>query len=309
MDLALITVKKILEMFFILLIGVAACKLKAADSTTGSRMTSILLYVVSPCVILMSYQMEFDKNQLVGLAVTAGLSFASFLAAIIISGLVAPKHSGPDMAVERMSIVYSNCGFIGIPLVEGLLGGQGVFYMTSYLTVFNLFVWSHGIILMKGKTESFQDTVKNFIQPSNLAIFAGLLLYISGIKLPKLMADPVAMIGSMNTPMAMLISGINLAESDLLSSLRTPRTYLLSVARLIIVPLVTLVLLMVVHVDRVIAVTVLIAAACPSGAMGTMFAMQYHKNSQYASKLLAITTSLSLLTIPVIMLAAGRIFL
>lgn len=308
MDLALITVKKILEMFFILLIGVAAYKAKVADSTTGSRMTSVLLYVVSPCVILTSYQMEFDESRLVGLAVTAGLSFASFLGAIIISNLVVPKHSGPDMAVEQMSIVYSNCGFIGIPLVDGLLGGEGVFYMTSYLTVFNLFVWSHGILLMKGKAESFKDTAKNFIQPSNLAIFAGLLLYISGITFPKLLADPVAMIGSMNTPMAMLISGINLAESDLLSSLRTTRTYLLSAARLIIVPLVTLGILMVVQVDRVIAVTVLVAAACPSGAMGTMFAMQYHKNSQYASKLLAITTSLSLLTIPVIMLAAGRIF-
>lgn len=308
MDLAILTAKKILEMFFILLIGAGTIKAGAADGTTGSRMTSILLYVVSPCVILMSYQMEFDKQKLMGLLITAVLSLASFSGAIAISKLVVPARTGPDMAVERMSIVYSNCGFIGIPLIHGLLGSEGVFYMTSYITVFNLFVWSHGIILMKGKTENLKAVVKNFIQPSNAAILVGLIFYITGIRFPNVIAAPLEMVGNMNTPTAMLISGMNLAESDLLSSLRMPRTYLLSAARLIFVPLVTLGVLLLFHADRIIAITVLAAAACPSGAMGTMFALQYHKNSQYASKLLTITTCLSLFTIPVIMLAAGRIF-
>lgn len=308
MDWALITAKKIIEMFFILLIGAGALKAGIADSGTGSRMTSILLKVISPCVIIMSYQMDFDRERLIGLLITAGCSAVSFLAAILIAKLVVPKNGRPDMAVERMSIVYSNCGFIGVPLIQGLLGAEGVFYMTAYITVFNVFVWSHGIMLMSGKAESPAATVKNLIQPSTIAIGAGLVFFITGLRLPAVIGDPVSMIGEMNTPVAMLISGMNLAECNIVSCLKSPRTYLLSGAKLILVPLITLLFLMAVRADRVIGITILVAAACPSGAMGTMFALQYQKNSQYASKLLAITTTLSLITIPAIMLAASGIF-
>jgi len=106
----------------------------------------------------------------------------------------------------------------------------------------------------------------------------------------------------------MLISGMNLAESELLSCLKSPRTYMISAAKLLLIPLITLALLMAVKVDYAIAVTILVASACPSGATGAMFALQYNKNSQYASKLLAVTTVLSLVTIPAVMLVGGMVF-
>lgn len=307
MDLAYITATKIIEMFIILLVGAGAYKAGIADEETGSRLTRILLNIISPCVILLSYQIDFDKERLYGLAVTAILSFASFVIAIAVSKIAVPKNTGSDMAVERMSIVYSNCGFIGIPLIDGILGGEGVFYMTAYLTVFNLFVWSHGIMLMSGKAESVKKTVRSLVNPSNAAIILGVSLFLTGIKLPEIIREPVGLIGGMNTPAAMLISGINLAQSDFLGGLKNKRTYIVSLSKLIVVPGLTLLLLMAAGADRSISITILTAAACPSGAMGTMFALQYEKNSQYASNILTITTALSLITIPVIMAAASGI--
>lgn len=307
MDLAYITATKIIEMFIILLVGAGAYKAGIADEETGSRLTRILLNIISPCVILLSYQIDFDKERLYGLAVTAILSLASFVIAIAVSKIAVSKKTGPDMAVERMSIVYSNCGFIGIPLIDGILGGEGVFYMTAYLTVFNLFVWSHGIMLMSGKSESVKKTARSLINPSNAAIILGVFLFLTGIKLPEIIREPVGLIGGMNTPAAMLISGINLAQSDFLGGLKNKRTYIVSLSKLIIVPGLTLLLLMAAGADRSISITILTAAACPSGAMGTMFALQYKKNSQYASNLLTITTALSLITIPAIMAAASGI--
>ena len=307
MDLAYITATKIIEMFIILLVGAGAYKAGIADEETGSRLTRILLNIISPCVILLSYQIDFDKERLYGLAVTAILSLTSFVIAIAISKIAVSKKTGPDMAVERMSIVYSNCGFIGIPLIDGILGGEGVFYMTAYLTVFNLFVWSHGIMLMSGKSESVKKTARSLINPSNAAIILGVFLFLTGIKLPEIIREPVGLIGGMNTPAAMLISGINLAQSDFLGGLKNKRTYIVSLSKLIAVPGLTLLLLMAAGADRSISITILTAAACPSGAMGTMFALQYKKNSQYASNLLTITTALSLITIPAIMAAASGI--
>ncbi|HBE86127.1 MAG TPA: AEC family transporter [Lachnoclostridium sp.] len=308
MNLAHITINKIMEMFLIMVIGAVTFKTGIADNGTSKRMSSILLNVITPCMIIVSYQMEFDGDLLIGLILTLGLSVASIFLSILLSRLLIRSKENPDMAVEKFSMIYSNCGFIGIPIINGLLGAKGVFFMTAYITAFNIMIWSHGILLMKGKTGNLMTTLKSFINSSTVAIVIGILFFVTGLHLPEVVGNPLSMIGAMNTPVAMLISGMNLAESGLLSCLKSPRTYVISAAKLLAIPLITLVLLMAVRVDSAIAVTILVASACPSGATGTMFALQYNKNSQYASKLLAVTTVLSLVTIPAVMLVGGMIF-
>lgn len=297
-----------MEMFLIMVIGAVTFKTGIADNGTSKRMSSILLNVITPCMIIVSYQMEFDGDLLIGLILTLGLSVASIFLSILLSRLLIRSKENPDMAVEKFSMIYSNCGFIGIPIINGLLGAKGVFFMTAYITAFNIMIWSHGILLMKGKTGNLMTTLKSFINSSTVAIVIGILFFVTGLHLPEVVGNPLSMIGAMNTPVAMLISGMNLAESGLLSCLKSPRTYVISAAKLLAIPLITLVLLMAVRVDSAIAVTILVASACPSGATGTMFALQYNKNSQYASKLLAVTTVLSLVTIPAVMLVGGMIF-
>lgn len=295
-------------MFLIMVIGAVTFKTGIADNGTSKRMSSILLNVITPCMIIVSYQMEFDRDLLIGLILTLGLSVASIFLSILLSRLLIRSKENPDMAVEKFSMIYSNCGFIGIPIINGLLGAKGVFFMTAYITAFNIMIWSHGILLMKGKTGNLMSTMKSFINSSTVAIVIGILLFVTGLHLPEVVGNPLSMIGAMNTPVAMLISGMNLAESELLSCLKSPRTYMISAAKLLAIPLITLVLLMAVRVDYAIAVTILVASACPSGATGAMFALQYNKNSQYASKLLAVTTVLSLVTIPAVMLVGGMVF-
>ncbi|WP_432626597.1 AEC family transporter [Brotaphodocola sp.] len=305
MELALITVEKILEMFVILLMGVVIRKCGMVDERSNKHLSGILLNLVSPCVILMSYQIDFDAMLLERLLWTAGLSAISFVLSIFLANFCVRKNGNPDFGVERMAVIYSNCGFMGLPLIEGLLGSEGVFFMTAYITVFNLFVWSHGVMMMSGRASSFAKTMKSLIQPSMVAIFFSLILFVVGIRLPAVVANPLSMIGKMNTPLAMLIAGANLADSDLLASLKRPRIYWLSALKLLIVPAMTLVELMILHPDRTVALTVLIAAACPAGTMGTLFAIQYHKNGHYASELFAITTVLSLLTVSAMVILAG----
>ena len=298
MELALITVEKILEMFVILFMGIAIRKCGMIDEASNKRFSGILLNLVSPCVILMSYQIDFDVQLLARLLQTAILTGISFALSIVLANICVKKNGNSDFGVERMAVIYSNCGFMGLPLIEGLLGSEGVFFMTAYITVFNLFVWSHGVMLMSGRASSFAKTMKSLIQPSMIAIFVSLILFITGVRFPSVIANPLSMIGKM-------IAGANLADSDLLASLKRPRVYWLSALKLLVVPLITLVELMLLHPDRTVALTVLTAAACPAGTMGTLFALQYHKNGHYASELFAVTTVLSLITVSVMVVLAG----
>lgn len=305
MEFALITMEKIVEMFLIMLIGVAACRAGIVGGDINKKLSGLLLNVVSPALIITSYQIEFKAELFQGLLATLGLSAVSFLAVILVTQLCLRPGSSSNVEIEKISMVYSNCGFIGIPLINGLLGKEGVFYMTAYLTVFNILLWSHGIILMCGRS-SLKGMLKNFVTPSTIGIGIGIVLFLCRIDLPDVVANPLAMVGDMNTALAMIVAGGNLAESDLLGSLKRQRTYILSFLKLIVVPAMTVVILFFAGASRSVALTVLIGSACPAGASATMFALQFQKDSNYASELFTITTVLSLVTIPIVILCSNR---
>ena len=139
----------------------------------------------------------------------------------------------------------------------------------------------------------------------------GLLLFFSQIRLPALLAGPVASLSALNTPLAMLIAGVNLAGSDIWGSMKNPRIYWIGFVKLIIIPLVTLAMLILLLFNFLampwMALVGFICAACPTGAMTTLFALKYNRNARYASEAFCSTTIFSLVTMPVLTLLAGAV--
>ncbi len=299
MELTLITIEKIVEMFLILFAGVIAFRVDIIDHQTNKRLSGLLLQVICPAMLFMSYQIEFRQERFLGLVLTAALGVASMVAAIVVIQFLVPDKGRANAEIERLSAIYSNCGFIGIPLINGILGSEGVFYITAYITVFNLIIWSHGLALMTGSAV-IKNVVRQFIQPATIAIGLGIVCFLARIQVPSIVAEPMKMVGDMNTPLAMLVAGCNLAESNLLSALKRPRTYWISFLKLLAEPLLALLILAFVPVNLMVKLAVLVASACPTCAMGTMFALQYNRDSNYASELFAITTLMSLFTIPLV---------
>lgn len=306
MELALITMEKIIEMFLIMIIGAAAFKTGIIDAPANKRLSGLLLKVISPAMLFMAYQIDFEPERLRGLGITLGLSALSFVWTILLVNMLIRPGKSRNVEIERMASIYSNCGFIGIPLINGIMGREGVFYLTAYITAFNIAVWSHGLALMCG-TSSLKTTLKNFIQPATIAIGLGVLCFLLQIRLPSVAANPLNMVGDMNTPVAMLVAGCNLAESNLPEAVKRSRSYWISFIKLLLIPFVSILLLKLIPAEQIYTMTVLIAIACPTGAMGTMFALQYNKDSNYASELFTISTVLSLVTIPFVILLAGLI--
>lgn len=306
MEFVLPTCEKITEMFVLILAGVVSCKTGLLDEAMSKKLSNLLLMVVCPCLIINSYQIEYRPELFTGLVLCLFFSAVSFGLDVLISRAVIRPSSGPDAAIERMGIIYSNCAFIGIPLVEGVLGKEGVFYVTAYLTVFNTLVWTHGVALMRGKG-TFRESLRHLNTPTIYAIGLGLLLFFGQVRLPAVLAGPVASLSALNTPVAMLIAGVNLAGSDILGSLRKPRLYYIGLIKLIVIPLVTLTMLILLRADRTAAFVVFICAACPTGAMTTLFALKYNRNARYASEAFCSTTVFSLITMPALTALAGLV--
>ena len=190
---------------------------------------------------------------------------------------------------------------MGIPLVNALFGGEGVFYLTAYIATFNLIVWTHGAIQISG-VRNFQSVKKAIFSPALISIFIGLAIFIFKIHLPMTITMTIEYIGNINTPLAMITAGITIAQTNMLNALKKPRIYFLSAVRLIIIPLILIAVIKPFNIDETVSMTVIIAASAPSAAMGTLLSIQYGKNSLYASEIFAVTTVLSVITIPIMII-------
>lgn len=300
----MIVLNQVIIMALLIITGVLCFKFKIITAESTKSLSSLVLMVVNPIVIIISYQAPFEIKLVKGLLLSLGFSLISTVIAIVLSHIFIRKK-GEKLSLERFSAIYSNCGFMGIPLVNGVYGAEGVFYLTAFMTVFNILVWTHGVFMMK---ESFKIKMilQAFKTPAVIATILGFVLFMTKITIPDTLFKTLSFLGDMNTPLAMLAAGATIAQTSILKSLKNPRLYLVSAVKLIAVPAATALIFLILPVDSTVAGAVILASACPAAATGTLFAIRFKKDSFYASELFAVTTLLSIATLPLVMWVVGK---
>ena len=299
----LLTFEQLVKMFLIMLLAVLCYRMGLVNQEGNKSLSNLLLLVVNPCVILTVYQTDYNPVLARGLLFAFAAAIVVHIVGILVSTLLIRPSSGPDYSIDRYSAMYSNCGFIGIPLVGSVLGDTGVFYVTAYMVAFNIFTWTHGIVLMEKKC-TLKNLKEGFISPMFISTIAAVALYFAQIRLPEVLVDSMQYVADMNTPLAMLIAGFSVAQSDLLETLKKKRIYLISAFKLLLMPLLMIPVFMLMRLPYDVAMTMLIATACPTAATGTMLAIRYSQNYTYASELFAMSTVLAVAAIPPVALLA-----
>lgn len=302
MELSVLLAKEILSLFLMAAVGyvIVKCKLLHADD---SKVLSILcVYVFSPCVIVNSFQMEYSRSKMAGLVLC-------FLVALVIQILfmIFTKIFGKIWnfsKVESLSLIYTNVGYLTIPLVLGVMGEEWTFYVAAYLIVFNVLIWSHGIILLDG-VENI-SVKKVLFNPNVIACAVGLILFVLNIKLPYILGSSVSGLAKVVGPASMVITGMLLAKLDLKEMFRQKRVYLICFLRLIVLPLIVVLLLKISGVGALhpegkqILCIVLISAAAPVANAVTQIAQIYDKEPEYVSLINGMSVILCIVTMPLI---------
>lgn len=291
-------------MLILMLVGALCSKIRLISNETNKELSKFVLQVVNPVVIFVSYQTEYRSELVKNLLMTFALSVGAMAAAIAAACLLIRKKADRDSEIERFSAIYSNCGFMGIPIVNALFGTEGVFYLTAYITVFNILVWTHGIILISGE-KSMKQVVKVFFSPTIIAIVLGLITFFVQIKLPAPILGALGFIKDLNTPLAMIVSGVTMAGTNVAGLLKKVRIYYVSLMKLIIIPLlIAAAMAFFGGIDEKVRMTVLVAASAPPAAMCTLQCIRYGKNSVYASEIFTAGTILSILSLPLVVKSA-----
>ena len=303
-----IILNQVIILFIILIIGLVAGKFKIIDSVGTKKLSDVLLFVSSPMMVFNSFFIEFSKERLVNVLWIIGTGVGMFVLSIVLSKFLYGKFNEKMVPVLRYTAIFSNCGYMGLPLLKAVFGDNGVFYGSFYIVTFHTVLWSFGYMMYGGKGSTKQVIKKLLVNPSIIALYVGLIIFLFSIPVPEAIQGAVQAVGNMTMPLSMLIIGGVMSTSNLITVFSDWRVYLASIIRLVAMPLIYLVLALLIGVPSLPASVLVTALAMPCAANTTIFAEKFDKDAIFASKCVTVSTLLSILTAPFIISMATSIF-
>ena len=287
----------VLTLFLLMSVGFLFGRMGLLSGDTLSQVSRILLYVVTPCIMLTAFEVERTaENQaqlLAALAAMAGL----YVAYMLLSQVLFPRAGEAHQGIMRFAAVYGNAGFMGLPLIQSVMGDEAMMVAVVGLGIFNAVSWTQGRALIGGRKEL--SLKKLALNPGIIGFVGGLLLYFTGWRFPGPLDSAVAYLGSLNTPLAMVVIGGQMAQADLVKVFSTRKLYLVSAVKLLAVPMLTALALLPFRPDPVIYVAAVILAGCPTAGATSLFAQSMGKDAALAAQQVTLSTLLCVVTLPV----------
>lgn len=289
-------------LYIIVAVGFICDKTKLYTEKAARLTNDLLFQIVTPAVIIQSFTaMEFNTENLNHLLLSFLGGAIIHIVAIIIS-LPFFKHGEKDtLTIYKFGCVYGNVGYMVLPLAAAVLGDEGVFFCSGVLIPFNIFAFTHGISLMKKRENgnSAFDIKSLIINPGVISVAIGLPLFILRIKLPEVLMQPVSHIANLNTPLAMIMFGTYLSQTDLKKMFVRKQAYLVAFLKLICVPFICMLVFKLIGMTGSLLTALTISASAPTANNTVMFSTKYGRDNEAASQTIAIVSFISIITMPV----------
>lgn len=298
MEILSVLVIQIIKMFILMIIGYILYKKKMFNDDAIKQISNFLVRFIIPCVLVTSFIREFNFVDFKNLGITFILSVISIGIGILYANIVYKGNKN----VEKFGVIFSNASFIGIPIISALFGKDAVFYLSAYIATFIISVWTYGVFLISEDKShvSFKKVITN---PNIIAILLGLFLYITPIQLPEILTDVLRTVGTMNTPLSMIVLGTYLAKDSLIKLFTNKKCYIIALNRLIIIPIITILFLKFIPNEyNTLKLIVLVDNSVPTANMLAIFSQMFDKDSTYGAHVVSFTTVACIVTIPFIVL-------
>ncbi|MDL2233745.1 AEC family transporter [Ruminococcaceae bacterium OttesenSCG-928-L11] len=306
MEQAVLVARQVALIFIYVAIGMVCTKRGILNEKTGRSLSDFSLSVITPLLIIKYYVRPIDAPSFQGLGLAFFLALLFHGLATAGAVLLIKKREGEEYRIERLAVILSNCGYMAIPLIRVTAGEIGVFYAVAYICVFNIFLFSAGMMLLTGERKL--NPRRMFLNPGFIGFFVGLVLYLTQLPVPALILEAMDAIIVFNTPLPMITTGIFLVGIRWKETFTNPRIYYGALLRLIVFPLAMIGLMKLAGVQNWlpdahnVILVVGLGCACPSAAAVTLLPAKHGLNGQHGAQFIAVTTVLSILTLPLMTL-------
>lgn len=306
----MILLKQMLIFFLIMLVGMAARKVGIITSDNQKQLSAMVVNIANPALILSGGMGNGERISGRQLMISVLVAAAIFAVMILIGKCLPALLHFPDKErrIVELMVVFSNIGFIGMPVVVGVYGESAMMYVTLFLIIYNVLVYTYGVQTIRTKESTAGNGIR-LRSICNIGVLAGVLaivLYLTQLKVPYVLSETISMLSKLTGPLSMMIIGSSMADISYKELVSDVRLLLFLVIKMLVLPVIFLLILKRLITNEMLLNVCLIMVAAPVGSMIAMFANQYDEaNSELATKAVSLTTIVSIVTIPLVSVITG----
>lgn len=304
MELSILLMEQIAKLFIMIFMGYVVVKMGLLKDEDSKVLSTLVLYLIVPCVILNAFQVDYTLEKVSGLELACIASLLLLFILLPVVNLIGKVLKLNE--VETMSIYYSNSGNLIVPLVAFMLGDKWVFYACVFMGLQTIFFWTHCKNVLSH--EKGFNLKKIFFNINIITIIVAIVLFFAKIRLPEIITGTLSSVGAMIGPASMFVIGMLIGGMDLKKVLTNKKAYFISFMRLIVIPLIALLILKVSGLvgwnkeGEEILLIVFMAVISPVASTVTQMCQVYDNDSRYASTISVLTTLGAIVTMPLMVL-------
>lgn len=295
----MIVLNKIIGLFLIILVGVYGTKKKIINEEVNKGLRRILLEITLPLMIINSFTITFEESMKKNVLMAFIYSIIFMIVGGIISYIFLLPLKSEKKRILHFANVFSNCGFIGFPLINSIYGAEGVVYTSIFNMIFTISLWTYGVMIFTNSL-SKENIKKVFINPAVIAVYIGIVIMILKINVPSFIIDTTKIVGDMTAPISMIIVGSILSNVNVKDIFKEKSIYYGALIKLIIIPSILYLISILIKDKSNVINTLIILQGMPAAAMTSILAADYNTEKEYSAIVVFVTTLLSIITIPVL---------
>lgn len=294
----MILLKQMIVLFIIMILGFFLAKKEILNSETAKKISFIVVNICNPALILKS-AMAKERVPEEMMLKTFGIAVLMYVILMILGTLMPYLLRRKECKAYSLMTVFANIGFMGYPLISAMYGAEAVLLATVFNLLYSLLIYGYGVMIISGEKFSFSN-LRKLLNSGVIACIAGIIIYFLKIPFPDFIRDTIDMVSDLTAPLSMMVIGATFVGLSVKSLLGDVRLLIFTVLRLILFPLAFFPVLKQFVSDPVLLGVCLIMIATPVGSMTVMIAQQYGGDTQTTSKGVALTTLLSVATMPLL---------
>lgn len=298
----MLMIQQMFVLFLLMLIGYIAYKKEVIDTASCKKISSIVVNIANPALILSGVIADTDAIYGKDLLITVIVSISMFAVLLVIAHFVPKllkvnKEAGGSYKVMT---VFSNIGFMGFPIISSVLGNNALLYATIFLIPYNILIYTYGIAALRNESKKEKISFGRILNIGTIFCFISIFIYITGIHLPEWSRKTITMLSNLTAPLSMMVIGASFATISIKSLFSDVRLLLFSNIKLLVIPIVGTLFIHMFITNQTLVKVCMFLLSMPVGSMTAMLAQEYEGNYELVAKGVALTTALSVITLPVV---------
>jgi len=309
----MLALEQVFILFLLIIVGYVVKKRGIVTDNINREVSSLVLNVLLPAFLIKSMNFSFNIKVLIQSGTLVAISFSIYAVVIALSYLATYLLKEKDMRKDifQYILAFSNCGYMGYPVIDAILGSEGVFLAAIYNISFSVLVWTYGVFLMrrtpdrlKGRhtKSSWRQKIKGALNPGLIAVLLGFMLFLFSIELPYPIFRSLELLGNTASPLSMMFIGFILAEVPIKEVYTDANAFIISLVRLIAYPFIVFIGLKLLGFNGYLLQIPVLITAMPAAANTAILASRYENDVRLGSKVIFISTLISITTIPLVVL-------